>query len=89
MALYRVVADHWSCNSNALFAAQRIQDYKNFLRLHISDDGSLTVYPVGLEKISKRWRVVPEGEPSDSWLEPVDAQPPFLIEPPFRITPPR
>jgi len=89
MALYLVVADHWSCNSNELFAAQRIQDYKNFLRLHLAEDGTLTIYPVGIEKISRQWRLVPQGEPSDPWLAPVNPQEPFLIEPPFQLDPPR
>ncbi|MDQ4096729.1 MAG: metallophosphoesterase, partial [Actinomycetota bacterium] len=89
LALYLIVADHWSCNSNELFASQRIQDYKNFLRLHLAEDGTLTVYPVGVEKVCRRWKLATEGEPSDSWLEPVDAQPPFLIEPPVAIQPSR
>ena len=87
MAFYLFVADHFSCNANELFAAQRIEDYKCFLRLHLAGDGSLTVYPIGLERVCRRWALRPEGEPSDSWLDPVDPQAPFLIEPPIRIEP--
>lgn len=38
------------------FSALKIQDYKNFLRLHIDEDGTLTIYPVKVEKVARKWR---------------------------------
>ncbi|MCB0726060.1 MAG: metallophosphoesterase [Ignavibacteriae bacterium] len=38
------------------FSALKIQDYKNFLRLHIDEDGTLTIYPVKIEKVARKWR---------------------------------
>jgi len=38
---------HW----NEAFSALRIKNYKCFLRLRISPDGALTVWPVGLKKV--------------------------------------
>ena len=32
------------------FSAQRIEDYRCFLRLHVGRDGSLTIYPVGVRQ---------------------------------------
>ncbi|MGH9282250.1 MAG: metallophosphoesterase [Acidimicrobiales bacterium] len=88
MALYLYVADKLGCNTNELFAAQRIEDKKGFLRLHVGDDGAVTVYPVKLETVPKKWRLMPEGRPDDPWFvadgEPVQ---PRLIEPPLRVTP--
>ncbi len=34
------------------FSALRIADYKNFLRLKISPDGALTIYPIGIDDVS-------------------------------------
>ena len=37
------------------FSSFRCQDYKNFLRLRIDRHGTLTVYPIGIEKVPRRW----------------------------------
>ena len=38
-------------HANEAFSALRVEDYKNFLRLHIRPDGKLEVYPVGIDKV--------------------------------------
>ena len=87
-AVYLYVADHFGCNSNELFAAQRIPDYKCFVRLHLDDRGMLTVYPVGIEKTARKWKLRTEGEPHEPWFEPDGPYtPPRLIEPPIRVAP--
>jgi len=71
-------------NTNELFAAQSIEDYKGFLRMRIGTDGVLTVFPVGLRRVVHDWtdddtgRLVPR-EPA--------ALRPELIEPAFTIRP--
>jgi hypothetical protein len=65
-------------NSNELFAGQMIEDSKCFLRLHIDREGTLTVYPVAVDKVSRRWRVTPDGAPDSPWLEPED---PLTVRP--------
>lgn len=35
------------------FSALRIKDYKNFLRLRINQDGSLTVFPMKIDKVGR------------------------------------
>ena len=89
MAGYLFVADRFRCNANELFAAQRIEDLKCFLRIHIDAEGVLTVYPVGLRKVCRSWRVRQQGGAEDPWFEPADGHgpAPHLIEPPIRIDP--
>ncbi|MFD2090671.1 hypothetical protein [Blastococcus deserti] len=86
VAVYLLVADRFGLNSNELFAGQAIPDRRNFLRLRLQPDGTLTVYPVGLPRVPRRWRVR-EGAPTDGErFEAVDTPlAPVLIEPPIRI----
>jgi hypothetical protein len=46
-------------HSNEAFSALRIQDWKNFLRLHIDASGNLTIYPVGIRRVARKWRQNP------------------------------
>jgi hypothetical protein len=70
---------------NEVFAAQHIRDHKGFLRLHLASDGRLTIYPIGVDKVPSRWRLVTDGEPDASWFEPEGRLDPILIEPPFEL----
>jgi hypothetical protein len=65
---------------NESFSSLRIQDYKNFLRLHIDRSGQLTIFAVGLDRVPRRWQVS-EGEGSTERLVPEKAPLcPHLIE---------
>ncbi|MGI8684944.1 MAG: metallophosphoesterase [Acidimicrobiales bacterium] len=91
MAAYLYLADRFfNCNANELFAAQRIEDKKNFLRLHIDPSGLLTVYPVKVDRVPTKWRLRTGGRDGDPWFE-ADGNPPrpALIEEPIRIHPAR
>jgi hypothetical protein len=85
VALYLLVASRFGVNLNELFAGQGIQGYKGFLRLHIGSDGTLTVYPIGLDDANKRWRAMPAAPAHAPWIEPTGPLRPHLIEPPIRI----
>lgn len=71
------------------FSCVRLTGYKNFLRLHIDDQGVLRVYPIGLKQVLHRrdWKPDPnaernpDGKDEPPWLAP-DGDPPepFLIE---------
>jgi hypothetical protein len=76
-SLYRRHATH-------AFSCQRIQDYRCFLRLRIDPDGSLTIYPIGVRKVPRRWRfTLANGQPTAEPLDrPID---PHLIEAPITI----
>jgi hypothetical protein len=72
------------------FSAFRWEHHRNFLRLHIDDDGVLTIYPIGVRRVPRLWRYVRESErePWQRWFEPVDRPlEPFLVEPPLRFNP--
>jgi hypothetical protein len=74
-------------HANEVFACQSIEGWKNFLRLHIGEDGKLTIYPIGLEKVPGKWRPAGRGAPEDPWFEPDgQALEPRLIEGPIEVT---
>lgn len=49
-------------HANGAFAALRIQDYKNFLRIRVTPDG-LTVYPIGIRTVPTKWQLLVPGAP--------------------------
>lgn len=51
MGLYLLISlNVFGRHSNEAFSSLRIEDYKNFLRLRIAKDGSLTIFPIGIER---------------------------------------
>jgi hypothetical protein len=84
MGLYLLVSlnlfgRHW----NEAFSALAIPDWKHFLRLHIAENGDLTIYPIGIHRVPRRWEpgdAGPELVPHPS--EPVD---PVLLEAPITL----
>jgi hypothetical protein len=86
VALYLLVVSRYGINLNEVFAAQSIEDYKGFLRLHLSADGTLTIYPIKLPTVCRKWKADPDGAPTDPWLRPDGgALAPELIEAPITI----
>jgi hypothetical protein len=85
VALYLLIASRYGINTNEVFAGQSLEDHKGFLRLHIDRDGTLTVYPIALPRICRKWRADPAGAPTDPWLVPEQPLKPELIEEPVRI----
>ncbi|MCC2110628.1 MAG: metallophosphoesterase [Hyphomicrobiales bacterium] len=87
--LYLLMASLWlNLHGQDAFSALRIDKYRNFLRLRLSET-SLTIYPIGLDEVPRRnqWRPNPEakdGRPISVFVPdtPLD---PFLIEPPIVI----
>jgi hypothetical protein len=87
-ALYLLVASFFKVNVNELFAGQGIEDAKSFLRMHIAADGTLTVHPIGIDKICREWAAHPDGKHDESWLRPVEPLTAHLIEEPITVTGP-
>jgi hypothetical protein len=76
--LYIFVVHRWrgrkaSNHTNEVFAAQGIRDYKNFLRIHLSDRGKVTVYALGVDRICRRWEL--DETPGGLRFEPRDEEP--------------
>ncbi|HWG98197.1 MAG TPA: metallophosphoesterase [Pilimelia sp.] len=84
---YLLLAGAFGVNVNELYAGQGIEDAKAFLRLHIAADGTLTLHPVAVDRVCRRWRPHPQGEADAPWLEPAEpltvrpAEPPVVIRP--------
>ncbi|HEY2668868.1 MAG TPA: metallophosphoesterase [Rugosimonospora sp.] len=83
--LYLLVASTARVNLNELFAGQSIVDSKSFLRMRFDPDGSLTVYPVAVDKVGRDWAVAPDAPQTQSWIVPTKPIDVRLIEQPLRI----
>ncbi|MFJ8579196.1 metallophosphoesterase family protein [Micromonospora sp. NPDC093277] len=83
VALYLLVAGSFGVNVNELFAGQGIEDSKAFLRIRIDPDGTLTIYPIALDRVSHTWQLNPDQSPTASWLTPQTPLHPHLAEPPI------
>ncbi|WP_370469194.1 metallophosphoesterase family protein [Micromonospora profundi] len=85
VAAYLLVAGSFGVNVNELFAGQGIEDSKSFLRLRIDPDGTLTIYPIGVDRVARDWQVNPDQSPTASWLTPKTQLTPRLAEPPVTL----
>ena len=73
-------------HTNEAYAPLQVMDFKHFLRMHIGADGALTVFPVGVDRVCRRWQVAPDAAAEAPWLRPEKEEvKPHLIEPPIRI----
>jgi hypothetical protein len=82
-ALYLFFAGGFRVNLNELFAGQGIEDYKGFLRMRFGKDGSLTIYPIGVQRVARKWVPKPQRAASTPWLDPATPLNPRLIEQPI------
>ncbi len=83
---YLIVASRFHVNVNELYAGLGIEDHKSLLRLHIATDGSLTIYPVAVDRVVRRWRADPDAPRHAPWIvadEPLRAR---LAEPAIRLS---
>ena len=90
MGLYLVVSERvFGWHDNEVFSCQSIEDYASFLRLHLDKNGELTIYPIGVTRVPRRWTPRLEPRPGESSLEPVDDElKAHLIEGPVAIRSP-
>ena len=89
MGLYLLVSlNVFGRHSEEAFSALAIQDYKNFLRIHVAADGTLTLYPVRIDRVPRRWRARAASDVGNpSRLVPDGPLAPALIEPPIVLRP--
>ena len=60
--------------ANQVFTGQSIADYKNLVRMRFAADGSLTLHPLGVDRVGRDWRY--EGRPdAGARFEPRGAAP--------------
>ena len=88
-----MLANRTDANQHAteIFGGLESTEYKNFLRLRLKGDGSLTIYPVGI-KSPPEWAFRPEGARDSPWFkahgyseEDPEAK---LLEPPISVSKP-
>jgi len=81
MGVYLLVSlNVFGRHANEAFSALAIPDWKSFLRLRIDAQGRLTIFPLGIKRVPRKWK--PSRMPDASVLIPDDpkATAPHLIE---------
>jgi len=86
MAGYLWVTGLLGLHNTEAYAPLHHQDQKHFLRLRIQPDGTLTVYPIGIHRVGRKWTLRPDAPAHTPWFAPDGSEPAtHLIEPPIRI----
>ena len=86
MAGYLWFTGYLGLHGTEAYAPLHHQDQKHFLRLHIHPDGTLTVYPIGIDRVGRKWKLCPDAPAHAPWFTPDGPDPePHLIEQPIRI----
>jgi hypothetical protein len=85
VCLYLLIASTARVNFNELFAGQSIVDSKSFLRLHINKNGDLTIYPIGVDRVCRKWTVRPDDPADQPWLQPNKPIAVKLADDPFTL----
>jgi hypothetical protein len=84
MGLYLIVSlNIFGRHGNEAFSSLAVEDWKNFLRLHVDENGDLWIYPIGIRRVPRKWKR--RNHESGQELVPDDpkASEPQLIEPPI------
>ncbi len=86
MAGYLWATGFIGLHNTEAYAPLHHEHQKHFLRLHIQSDGALMLYPIGIERVGRRWALRPDAPADAPWFAPDGPEPqPHLIEPPVRI----
>ena len=86
MAGYLWVTGYLGLHGTEAYAPLHHQDLKHFLRLHIQADGALTIYPIGVDRVGRKWTLRPAAPAYTPWFAPEGPEPePHLIEQPIPI----
>jgi hypothetical protein len=73
-------------HANEAFSSLSIPDWKNFLRIRISANGDLTIYPIGIPRVPRMWRKRAHDELGSDFIpDDLDLSEAELIEPPIHI----
>jgi len=67
-------------HSNEAFSSLRIQDYKQWLRMRIDPDGSLTIFSIAIDRVPRRWRDELKGAAGRIVADDPEATKPRLID---------
>jgi hypothetical protein len=83
MGLYPLISlNFFGRHSNGPSLA--IPDWKNFLRMHIEQNGDLRIYPIGIRRVPRHWKERSMGKTGPELVaDDPQATEPELIEPPI------
>jgi hypothetical protein len=70
-------------HGNEAFSSLGIEDFKNFIRLHINENGDLTIYPIGIRRVPRKWKPRESGTGPELVSDDPNATDPELIELPI------
>ena len=73
-------------HSNEAFSALAIPDWKHFLRLKIDSSGKLTIFPIGIRTVARKWKASGQTEGPRFVADDAKATAPELIEDPIVIS---
>lgn len=71
-------------HANEAFSSLAIPDYKNFLRMRIEANGDLTIFPIGLKRVPRKWQRQSDDVEGSAYIpNDSDATAPELIDGPI------
>ena len=83
MGLYLLISlQVFGRHSNEAFSSIKINDYKNFLRLHLTEEG-IEIFPIKIKHVSK-WQIEKDSSGKKDYGK-TDGSEPKMIEPPFLV----
>ena len=86
MGIYLLVSVNvFGRHSEEAFSGLTIEDFKHFLRLHVDHEGQLTIWPIKINRVPRRWRDRRASDATMSRVVPDEPMPAALIEPPIRV----
>jgi hypothetical protein len=84
MGLYLLVSlNIFGRHGNEAFSSLGIEDWKNSLRLQIDENGNLTIYPIGIRRVPRKWKCRETGTGPELVPHDTKATEPELIEEPI------
>jgi hypothetical protein len=84
MGIYLLLSlNFFGRHGNEAFSSLAVEDWKNFLRLHINENGDLTIYPIGIRRVPRKWKCRTEGTGPELVSDDPRATAPELIEMPI------
>lgn len=86
MGIYLLVSINvFGRHSEEAFSGLKHQDHKHFLRLNIDRQGTLTIWPIKIERVPRKWRERKVGESGTSFVVPDGPMKAEMIEAPIVV----
>jgi Calcineurin-like phosphoesterase len=70
---------------NEAFSTIAVEDWKSFLKLKIDSAGDLTIYPIGIRRVPRKWKMNDDSQGAALISDDPQSSAPVLIEPPIAL----